>query len=184
MRELLAPLFHKLGKDINIISVDVNRGEYTTIIIKYMKEEKQYYLSITNFELGLYDVFSTDNMIDTNTFEINNKKIIANTFKDMQYYFMDDPVKIMSTSKKFTIMDNCDLFTLGDNNMNLFSISSRHSYYESNKQLFDANRINCTYPKLNVLLHEKDNVLAIYKHLHLYEEDVVKTLSKKTLTYS
>lgn len=183
MCELLTPLKEKLGKNIVILSIDFNHGmqEYITIVIKYIRDGKQYILSITNLEFELYDIITSDDTIDTNIFLLNNKKIFTNIFKGIDVYSLYDPIIIKSTSKKFAIIDNCDAFTIGDSDSKLFSVSSKHSIYEQEKKLYDYSKINCNFPKLNELLRDSNCAFAIYKHLHVYEEDAVNTLSKKLI---
>ena len=46
--------------------------------------------------------------------------------------------------------------------------------------MYNKGSIITQNPKLKEILEDEENIMNIYKHLRVYEEDIPKTLIKKT----
>ena len=178
LRDILSPLIEKMGKNIDIVDIDFVEGmqEETIISIKYVKNNKQQLLSISNFGFDQFEVNSSDKDIENEVFVQNNRKIFLNIFKAIDEYHLDDQISISSTSKKIIVTDLANNIILKDSEQKIFTLNTKHSRYEK-KRLIISN-INCNYPKLKELLGNEETVLSLYSHLHFYEEDVNKVLKK------
>ncbi len=179
MQKIILPLKEKIGENIEIIDVDFGQGmqEDVSIVIKYLKNDKQHYLSICNLEFGQYEVNTTDSEIDSESFAIMNRYIFNNIFHIIDEYHLDNFIDTKTTSKKLIIQDIGNSFIIKDVDQKMFTISSKHSLYAKSHQLI--NNLNCNYPKLKELLEDEKNVLNIYRHIHIYEDDIDKVLLKK-----
>ncbi len=182
LQDILLPLKEKIGKDIKIIDIDFNNGmqEDATIVINYIKDNKQHILSISNIEYEQVEIVSSDKEIENDVFVQNNKKIFMNIFRGIDEYQLDNKVEISSASKKYIVSDLGDYFTLRDTDNKIFNITARHSLFEKEHSII--NNVNCNYKKLKEILENSENVLNLYKHIHFYEDSMDKTLIKK-LTY-
>ena len=185
MLDILTPLMEKLGHNVEIIDFDFAQGmqEYMDLTIRYVKDEKQYFLSIINFGFNQFEVIDSGNHIDNLVFVQNNKKLFINIFKGIIEYSIDDRIRLLSTSKKFILCDIGDSFSISDSDEKMFSLLRKHSLYEKNILPYDFNKKICNYTKLNELLDENNNIQAIYQHLNVYEENVENVLSKKLIKY-
>ena len=178
LKNILSPLKDKIGNGIEIVDIDFSDGmqDEVTIAIKYTKKNKSHILSISSF-YDQIEVNSSDVEIENETFIQNNKKIFQNIFKGIEEYHLDSKIYINTASKKYVISDLADSLTLKDTESKVFMVNTKHSLYEKNRLLI--NRIDCNYPKLKELLEKEDNILNIYNHIHIYEEDLDNVLIKK-----
>ena len=181
MQEILLPLKTKLGERVEVTNIYITNPneEDNGIIIKYIKDNKDYVLALTNLDYEDISIISTDIVAQQEHFVEENKKTIIDTFKDISDNSLDDEIIIKSTSGKFMIKDNCDSFMISDIDERIFKMEGKYSTYEKNGSLFDISKLSCNFPKLKVMLSDCSNGLAIYKHLHIYEEDIPKELIKK-----
>ena len=179
LKGILSPLIDKIGKNIDVVDIDFVEGmqDETIISIKYVKNNKQQLLSISNFGFDQFEVVSSDKDIENEVFVQNNRKVFLNIFKAVDEYHLDSRVNISSTSKKIIVSDLADNFSVKDSEQKIFMVNTKHSLYEK-KRLF-INNISCNYPKLKELLEKEETVLNFYDHLRFYEEDISKVLIKK-----
>lgn len=180
LRDILEPLKQKI-KNIEIIDVEFGVGmqEDSSISIRYIKDESQKLLSISNLGDDEVEVISCDKEVGNEVFIQNNKKIFVNIFKGIDEYGLDNKIELNTTSKKFIFSDLADNFIIKDNESKVFGIFTKHSLYEKEKQL--VSRISCNYPKIKDILDNNENILNIYNHLHVYEEEIDKKLLKKLI---
>ena len=179
LSDIILPLKEKIGKDIEITDIDFNNGmqEDYTIVIKFIKNGKQHFLSISNIEYEQVEVISTDKEIENDVFVQNNKKIFLNIFRGIDEYNLDNKVIINSASRKYVINDLGDYFTLRDSDNKIFNITARNSLFDKNHSIIS--KIDCNYSKLKDILESDGNALCLYNHIHFYEDDMDKKLIKK-----
>ena len=85
LRSIFAPLKEKLGNNIEITDIEFNQGmqEIATITIKYLKDGKQCFVSVSNLEFGQFEIVLSDNEIENDVFLMNNRRIFSNLFKNI-----------------------------------------------------------------------------------------------------
>ena len=106
-----------------------------------------------------------------------NRKIILDIFNQIYDESLNTDISINSTSKKFVVKDNFRIFTIKDINEKTFSIEALHSLYAKSGLLYNKEKINSSFPKLKELFTD-ENILNIYHHMHIYEEELPKVLKK------
>ena len=182
MQNILLPLKEKLGKNIEITDIGFAHGmqDDMNIVVKYENNSQTSFFTITNFDYSDIDIVSSDDGLEKYDFIMTNKKIILDIFSQIYEESLDSEFYINSTSKKFVIADNCRSFIIKDINEKIFSIEKLHSLYTKNNLMYYNDRTDSVYSKLKDLLLNEDNVLNIYQHIHIYEEDFPKILIKKT----
>ena len=183
LQEILLPLKKKLGDEIDVTDITFANGmqDDMNILVKYMKGEKQYLLAISN-QFPDIEIMSSDVVAQNDSFVKANRGIIFKTFRNISDNNLADEVVIKSTTGKFVLRDNCDSFTIHDNEKKIFTLSNKYSSYEKNKNLFPLTNLECNFPKLKEMLSKEENILAIYDHLQVYESGISSSLTKK-LTY-
>ena len=181
MKEILLPLKKKLGEKVEVTDISFVNGmqDDMSIVIKYTKEEKNYVLALSNLDYEDITIISTDVIVSQEQFVDVNKRIIIDTFRNISNNGLDEENIIKSTTKKFIIKDNCDKFKICDIDEKVFGMEGSYSIYEKNGSIFDLSKITCNYSKLKEMLSNSENGLAIYQHMHIYEEDIPKELIKK-----
>ncbi len=180
MKETLMPLKNKLGEDIEIIEIGLanTMQDETNIIVRYRKDDIQKYFNISRS--GFNDIEIMDESLEKLGFVTANKGIILDIFDRVDKEELDKQISINSTSKKFVISDIMKKFVISDVNNNLFTIEGSHGLYLKEGLMYDKEKIITPNPKLKEALSVDENIMNIYKHLRVYEEDVPKTLIKKT----
>jgi hypothetical protein len=181
MQEILRPLKKRLGENIEITDIGFAKGmqDDTCIIVRYNKDDKSHYFSISNTEFNDIEISSTDTRLEKLSFVLVNKGIILDIFKEINSNSLDEEVSINSTSKKFIVSDILKTFAIKDINSKLFTIEGSHSIYTKEGLMYNKERIITQNTKLKELLNDDQNIMNIYKHLRVYEEDIPKTLIKK-----
>ncbi len=179
MKNILLPLKEKLGDNIEIIDINfADMQDNFSIMVRYSKNSRQNYFTISRSDFNDIEVSSSDNDLEKYDFVILNKKIILDIFKQIYHESLDCEFYINSTSKKFMILDNCKNFNIKDSNNKIFSLECAHLVYEKNNLLCSNEKTLSAYQKLKELLLDYANVLKIYQHLHIYEEDFPQVLKK------
>lgn len=180
MKETLMPLKNKLGEDIEIIEIGLanTMQDETNIIVRYRKDDIQKYFNISRS--GFNDIEIMDESLEKLGFVTANKGIILDIFDRVDKEELDKQISINSTSKKFVVSDIMKKFVISDVNNNLFTIEGSHGLYLKEGLMYDKEKIITPNPKLKEALSVDENIMNIYKHLRVYEEDVPKTLIKKT----
>ena len=183
MQQVLLPLKEKLGDQIDVTDISFANGmqDDMNILVRYTKGEKQYLLAISN-QFPDIEVVSSDIVAQNESFVKANRGIIFKTFRNINENNLANEVVIKSTTGKFILKDNCDSFTIQDNEEKIFTLSNKYSSYEKNKSLFPTSKLECNFPKLKELLGKEENAIAIYDHLKVYENKIPGDLIKK-LTY-
>jgi hypothetical protein len=181
MKETLMPLKNKLGEDIEIIEIGLanTMQDETNIIVRYRKDDIQKYFNISRS--GFNDIEIMDESLEKLGFVTANKGIILDIFDRVDKEELDKQISINSTSKKFVISDIMKKFVISDINNNLFTIEGSHGLYLKEGLMYDKEKIITPNPKLKEALSVDENIMNIYKHLRVYEEDVPKTLIKKLI---
>ena len=181
MQGILLPLKNKLGDEIDVTDITFinSNDDEKGIIVKYMKDDKLYLLSISNLDYEDINVVASDLRVQNGNFITANRKVILRTFRNISDNDLDEDIIVKSTSSKFIIKDNCDTFNVKDAEGKIFSFDSKYSTYEKNGNLNNSLILNCNYPKLKEILENKENIRLIFNHLHFYEEDLPKQLIKK-----
>ena len=184
MQEILLPLKQKLGNRVDVIDITSVSGcdNDNGIIVNYKKDDKRYFITISNLDYEDIDVMASDSTVQTENFIENNRKMILQIFRDIDDNNLDDDITIKSTTGKFLIVDNCDCFSIKDIDTRVFSIDSKYSTYEKNGNTISPKKIACNVPKLKELLEKEDNIKLIYDHIRIYESSIPNALTKK-LTY-
>ena len=182
MQNVLLPLKKKLGNRIYVTDINIVNSyeEETGILVKYIKDDKQYLISISNLDYEDINIVATDSRVQNTDFVEVNRSIILQTFRDISDNNLNDDILVKSTSGKFLIKDNCDIFNIKDLDGKVFSIDMKYSNYLK-KDVSPSNLV-CTYPKLKELLTNGVVISSILEHIHVYEDDFPKELTKK-LTY-
>ena len=134
-------------------------------------------LSLHNNEF--INVIASDPRVQKDSFVENNRRIILDTFKDISDNSLDEDIILKSTTGKLIIHDNCDIFTISDTDKKIFSFEDQYAGYDENSGLSILSSLTCNYPKLGELLMDEKNILALYQHIHIYEDDLPKQLIKK-----
>ena len=182
VEDILLPLRKKLVENIEIIDIGFANGmqDDRNIFVRYNKDGKQALFTISNSDGEIY-VSANDDKLEKNGFVLVNKKIINDIFNQIGEgdEALDSEISINSTSKKFIIKDNFRIFSIKDINEKIFSIEGMHSGYGKDGLLYNEERTTSVYPKLKEKLTD-ENVLNVYKHVHVYEENLPKVLIKKT----
>ncbi len=184
MQEILLPLKKKLGDRVDVTDITFVNGcdNENGIIVNYKKDDKRYFITISNLDYEDIDVMVSDSKVQTENFIENNRNIILQIFRDISDNNLDEDINIKSTTGKFTIIDNRDYFTIKDTDSKVFSIGSRYSIYEKKGNIISPQKLVCNFPKLKELLDNEDNIKLIYDHIRIYESNDSKGLTKK-LTY-
>ena len=182
MQELLLPLKQKLGENIEIVDIGFAKGmqDNTSIVVMYKSGDKHNYFTISDSGINDIEVTSSDNRLERHGFILANKKIIIDIFKCVYENSLDSEFYINSTSKKFVITDNCKSFNIKDAGMKLFSLEGSHSLYDQEGLMYNMEKTMSAYSRLKEILSNEDNILDIYNHIHVYEDDFPKVLIKKT----
>lgn len=181
MQEVFIPLKKKLGSKVDVTDISfIDSGdEEEGIIVKYLKDGKQYFISISNIGDVDISIVASDTRLQKEDFVEVNRGIILNTFKDIRYNSLDTDILLKSTSGKVVISDNCDCFNISDPDKKILSIEGKYSVYDKTKSLTNSINLSCNYSKLRELLLNEENLLALYQHIHIYENDFPKELTKK-----
>ena len=182
LQEILKPLKKRLGENIEIIDIGFAKEmqEDTIIYVRYSKDGKQNYFTISNLYFDNIEISSTDNRLERYSFVLANREMIFDIFKQVYMDSLDSEININSTSKKFVITDKPNAFIINDTNSKLLTIEGTHTLYAKEGLMYNKEKIITPNTKLKEMLTNDDNIKNIYKHLHVYEEDVSKTLIKKT----
>jgi len=101
-----------------------------------------------------------------------NSDVVFKVFNDIMNYSLNEEITIKSTTGKFVIEDNCDSFIIKDIEGKMFSLENKYSSYEKTHSLVKSSKLECNIPKLKELLEVEDNILALYNHLHIYEDEL------------
>ena len=181
MEDVLSPLKKKLGEKVEVTDILFANGmqDDTGMIIKYIKEDHPYILTLSKNDDGEIDILSSQYVAQQEQFVLDNKKMILKTLDNVIDYSLNEDYSVKSTSGKFILKDNCDRFVIKDSEEKMLSIEGKHANYEKTGGLFDLSRLTCNYPKLKELLLENNNILAFYQHIQFYENDFPKQLIKK-----
>ena len=180
LNEILLPLKKKLGEDIEITDISFVHGmqDDTNIVVKYNDDEKPSFLTITNSDFNDIQLTSLNDKLEKYGFILANKKIILDIFNYIYDESLDSEFYVKSTSKKFVIKDNCKSFIIKDISEKIFSLELMHSSYTKNGLMYDKEKIISAYQKLKEILLDENNLINIYKHIYIYEEDFPKILKK------
>ena len=182
MQDLLLPLKNRLGKNIEITDISFAHGmqDDTNIVVKYNDNGKASFFTITNSDFNDIEIVASNNRLEKYGFIMANKGIILDIFNKIYVESLDSEFYLNSTSKKFIIKDNCKAFTVKDNNERIFSIETNHFMYSKSNTVYNKDKVICAYQILKEMLLDENNILNIYQHIHVYEEDFPKILIKKT----
>ena len=179
LQKILLPLKNKLGEEIDITSISfTNSDDENGIVLKYIKDDRQYLLSISNYEYEEITIVSTDLEIQNSNFAEDNRQMIFNIFKEISNHHLDKEIVIKSTTGKIIIQGNYGCLIISDFEKKVFSLEEKHSNYSKTGNLNEGILI-CNYPKLKELLMEDENVLSLYNHINIYEDELSKNLIKK-----
>ena len=164
--------------DVTNIRIETGLQDDLVIVVEYKNNEKNLSFTIARIDNSLIDVYQTYDKSPLDTV-MQNKDVVLKTFDNIINKAYDRDYIVLSTSKNFSICFNCENFIITDVLQKGFSLQMDYSFYEKNKTLYDPKRIICSYKKLKELLLDENNYLNIYRHLHVYEDSVEKTLIKK-----
>ena len=181
LQNILLPLKTKLGNRVDVTDikfVSANDDE-KGLIVNYIKDNTPYFLSISNIDYEDISVIGSDIRVRNSDFVDNNRGIIIETFRNISNESLDEDITLKSTTGKFIIIDNCDKFMVSDLERKVFSTEGRYSNYGNSNSLSNPSSLVCNFPKLKELLLVEENVLALYKNIHIYEADLPKELIKK-----
>lgn len=180
MQGILRPLKKRLGENIEIIDIGfVNGMQGESIIsIKYNKDDKLNGFSIINSDFSDIEIKASDDKLEKLNFVLLNKGIIKEVFDSVDKLELDQEIRINSTSKKFVISDILRRFIIKDATGKLLTIEGSHPLYIKEGLMYSKESIITPNPKLKELLENEDNIMNIYRHLRVYEEDIPKTLKK------
>lgn len=178
VEKMLLPLKKKLGENIEIIDIGFANGmqDDISIFVRYNKDDKQNLFTICNYDGEIY-ISANDDRLEKYSFVMINRKIILDIFNQIYDESLNTDISINSTSKKFVVKDNFRIFTIKDINEKTFSIEALHSLYAKSGLLYNKEKINSSFPKLKELFTD-ENILNIYHHMHIYEEELPKVLKK------
>lgn len=180
MQGILRPLKKRLGENIEIIDIGfVNGMQGESIIsIKYNKDDKLNGFSIINSDFSDIEIKASDDKLEKLNFVLLNKGIIKEVFDSVDKLELDQEIRINSTSKKFVISDILRRFIIKDATGKLLTIEGLHPLYIKEGLMYSKESIITPNPKLKELLENEDNIMNIYRHLRVYEEDIPKILKK------
>lgn len=180
MQGILRPLKKRLGENIEIIDIGfVNGMQGESIIsIKYNKDDKLNGFSIINSDFSDIEIKASDDKLEKLNFVLLNKGIIKEVFDSVDKLELDQEIRINSTSKKFVISDILRRFIIKDATGKLLTIEGSHPLYIKEGLMYSKESIITPNPKLKELLENEDNIMNIYRHLRVYEEDIPKILKK------
>lgn len=183
LQEILLPLKKKLGENIEITDISFVHGmqDDTNIFVRYNDNDKASFFTISKSDFNDIEIASTNDRLEKYGFVLINKKIILDIFKQIDNESLDSEFYLNSTSGKFVVKDNCKSFIVKDNNEKIFSLEGTHSMYKKNGLMYDKEKTICAYQKLKEMLLNDENIIKIYQHLHVYEEDFPKILVKKLI---
>ena len=181
MQDILCPLKKKLGENIEITDISFAKAmqEESCIVVRYVKDDKQNYFFINKSDFNDVEVKSLDDRLEGLGFVLINKGIILDIFNQIDNDELDDYITINSTSNKFIVSDIMKKFVISDSARKLFSIEGSHSLYKKDGLMYNRDGIITQSPKLKEVLSSDENILNIYRHLRVYEEDIPKVLIKK-----
>lgn len=181
MKQILLPLIEKIG-DIVITNIIFSNGmdECMTMELKYLKGDKEHTLTITNMDDQDISVMSSDEMIHDIAFADANRKIILDVFKGISDNFLDEDFVIKSTTGRFIIKNDCNVFSIQDVDKKMFSLDIKFCEYEKSEVLPKPINLVCNYPKLRELFIDENSKLATYEHLKIYEDTLPRQLKKLT----
>ncbi len=184
LQKVLSPLKKRLGDrvDVTDIAFIKSNDDENGIIVKYIKNNQLYFLSLSNLDYEDVNVIGTDEKVKNSDFIDTNRRIILQTFRDISDNSLDDDIIVKSTTGRFTIKDNCDSFSIKDTEGKIFTIDGKYSDYKKNGIISNPSKLLCNFPKLKELLSQEEVVLSLYQHIHIYEDTFPKELTKK-LTY-
>lgn len=182
LQEVLHPLKKKLGENIEIIDIGFVRGmqDDTHIGVRYNKDDKQNIFSISKSDFNDIEIKCSDEMLEKFSFVLINKKLVLDTFQRINEENLDEEVSINSASKKFIINDTIAKFVIRDALGKIFSIEGSHALFAKDGLMYNKDKINIGNPKIKELLEDENNIMNIYNHLRVYEEEIPKVLIKKT----
>ncbi len=182
LQEVLQPLKKKLGENIEIIDIGFVRGmqDDTHIGVRYNKDDKQNIFSISKSDFNDIEIKCSDEMLEKFSFVLINKKLVLDTFQRINEENLDEEVSINSASKKFIINDTITKFVIRDALGKIFSIEGSHALFAKDGLMYNKDKINIGNPKIKELLEDENNIMNIYNHLRVYEEEIPKVLIKKT----
>ena len=183
LQKILMPLGDKLGQGVNIISISFSNAmqDEKGIAIKYLKDDKLYMISISLFDLGIFDVALSDLVLDSDAFLEKNHDIISSIISELdQFNYIDNyNIVLNSSSKKLIIGDNCDNFMIRSNAEKVCLLETNHYLYEKDKKLFIPEKNVNDNIKINEELMDEENIQKIYNNIRIYENDFPKELIKK-----
>lgn len=180
LQQILTPLKEKLGGEIDITDISFINGMQgeMSFLVKYLKDGKQYQLSISGLDFQDINILSSDLKIQNSNFIEANRGIILRTFKKLDEESLNNEIVVKSTSGKFVVGDNSDVFSIKNVDGRLFSLKNKYSIYDKTKSLSSSN-LECNFPKLKELIMKDGNILALYQHIHVYEDSLPRELIKK-----
>lgn len=179
MQEILRPLKMRLGQNIEIIDIGFSQGmvEDTSIIVRYNKDDRQSFFTISNLGFNDIEISSSDPKFEKYGVLVN-KGIILEIFNRVFEDSLDSVINMNSTSKKFIISDTLKFFAIKDVQSKLLTIEGSHLLFAKEKIMYNKEKITTPNTKLKELLSIDENIQNMYKHLRVYEEDIPKTLIK------
>ncbi len=178
--EALLPLKEKLGNDIIITDILFPDGmqDETCILVKYMRDDKNNSLSISNTDSQVSGM-SSDPIITNSDFIEQNKGLIIKTCRIIRTNFLNQEMSFKSTSGKFMFNDNCNRFQISANENKILTLETGYYNYKKTNSLDSSSKLDSTFPKLMEVLEQEGNVSSLYDNLRIYEEDIPKQLIKK-----
>ena len=183
LQTILRPLEKRLGENIEITEISfaqIAEEESPRIVVRYQKDDLQSFFSISNLGLKDIEISSRDNKLESWGFVLINKGMILEIFNKINKESLDDEISINSTSKRFTIVDTMKNFSIKDITGKVLSIDGSHTLYAKEGIMYNKEKIVTTNPKLREVLLDDNNIMNIYQHIRVYEEDIPKILIKKT----
>lgn len=183
LQKILVPIKNTLGEDITIISVNFNRAmqDETAITIKYLVNDRLNIMVVSIFDLEIVDIVLSDRLIDNDTFLEANRDIISKVIHELDdfQYFDEEEIVLKSSSKKFIASDNYNDFIIKNSEGKTFLIGTNHLLYSKDKKLYTPKNITIDNDIKEILMDE-ETIQDIYRNLRIYEENLPKTLIKKT----
>lgn len=182
MQSILRPLKKRLGENIEVIDIGFVKPaeEEGRISVRYLKDEKQYLFSISNLGFKDVEISSSDTKLERLEFVLVNKGLILDTFNQIDKDSLDIDISMNSTSKKFNITDTLKNFSIKDALGKLLTIEGSHISYAKDGLMYNKDKIVTPNQKLKDALEIDENIINMYRHLRVYEEDIPSVLIKKT----
>lgn len=182
IQSILRPLKKRLGENIEVIDIGFVKPaeEEGRISVWYSKDEKQYLFSISNLGFKDIEISSSDTKLERLEFVLVNKGLILDTFNQIDKDSLDIDISINSTSKKFNITDTLKNFSIKDALGKLLTIEGSHISYAKDGLMYNKDKIVTPNQKLKEALTIDENIINMYRHLRVYEEDIPSVLIKKT----